>query len=137
MKPLTLEWVEKAEGDFAILLSLERSRNPRIFDGVCFHAQQCVEKYLKARLSEAGQPVPPIHQLPVLLDRVLPWEPLWEAFRAEMILLGNYAVSFRYPGESANRAEARAARESCRTIRRAAREALGLSARSNGKKDQP
>ena len=90
MKPHTLEWVEKAEGDFAILESLQRSRSPRILDGICFHAQQCVEKYLKARLDAAGQPVPPIHHLPTLLDRVLPWEPLWEAYRAEMILLGNY-----------------------------------------------
>lgn len=130
MKPHTLEWVEKAEGDFAILESLQRSRSPRILDGICFHAQQCVEKYLKARLDAAGQPVPPIHHLPTLLDRVLPWEPLWEAYRAEMILLGNYAVNFRYPGESANRAEARSALDHCRKFRQAAREAMGIPGRS-------
>jgi HEPN domain-containing protein len=50
MKPLTSEWVEKAEGDFATAKREIRVRKTPNFDAVCFHAQQCAEKYLKALL---------------------------------------------------------------------------------------
>ena len=57
MKPMTSEWAAKAEGDFAMLERESRARKSPDYDGVCFHAQQCAEKYLKARLCEAGIPV--------------------------------------------------------------------------------
>jgi HEPN domain-containing protein len=50
MKPLTREWIDKAEGDFATARREIRIRKAPNYDAVCFHAQQCVEKYLKARL---------------------------------------------------------------------------------------
>jgi HEPN domain-containing protein len=53
MKPLTSEWVEKAEWDFATANREIRVRKSPNFDAVCFHAQQCAEKYLKALLQEA------------------------------------------------------------------------------------
>jgi HEPN domain-containing protein len=54
MKPLTAEWISKAENDFATALRESRVRKNVNYDAVCFHAQQCAEKYLKARLQEAG-----------------------------------------------------------------------------------
>jgi HEPN domain-containing protein len=53
MKPMTAEWVAKAEGDFAMVERESHARKNPNYDGVCFHAQQCAEKYLKARLCEA------------------------------------------------------------------------------------
>ncbi len=50
MKPITAEWVSKAESDFALMEREGRVRKNPSYDGVCFHAQQCAEKYLKARL---------------------------------------------------------------------------------------
>jgi len=47
MNPLTLEWVQKAEADYAAACWLDQATTP-VHDAVCFHAQQCVEKYLKA-----------------------------------------------------------------------------------------
>ena len=44
MKPMTAEWVEKAEGDFAMLMRESRARKNPSYDGACFHAQQCAEK---------------------------------------------------------------------------------------------
>jgi HEPN domain-containing protein len=52
MNPLTLEWVDKAEGDYATALRELRARKQPNYDAACFHAQQCVEKYLKAYLQE-------------------------------------------------------------------------------------
>jgi HEPN domain-containing protein len=54
MKPLTREWVEKAEKDWGSLNREIRVRKNPNYDAACFFAQQCVEKYLKARLVEAG-----------------------------------------------------------------------------------
>ena len=93
---------------------------------MCFLAQQCAEKYLKARLCEAGVRFAKIHNLVVLLKQVLSVEPLWDAFRPELAQLTTYAVNFRYPGVSADRAMAKEAQQYCRAFRKAARAALGL-----------
>ena len=52
MNPPTLEWIEKAEDDFAIAGRELRARNNSDYGAACFHAQQCAEKYLKAFLQE-------------------------------------------------------------------------------------
>jgi len=126
MKPITVEWVSKAEGDFAILDRECRARKNPNYDGACFHAQQCAEKYLKARLCEAGVSFGKIHDLVALLDQVLKLEPDWEVLREDLAFLSDFAVAFRYPGESADKKSALDARRRCRIFRRAAREALGL-----------
>lgn len=51
MKPLTREWVEKDEADFQVAAQIMRRRKQRVYDTACFHAQQSVEKYCKARLA--------------------------------------------------------------------------------------
>lgn len=81
MKPLTCEWVEKAEGDFATASRELRARKSPNYDAACFHAQQCTEKYLKARLQEADIVFARTHNLSALLDMLLPVEPLWETLR--------------------------------------------------------
>jgi HEPN domain-containing protein len=126
MKRIVGEWVEKAEGDFGVMEHELRRRKSPCFDAVCFHAQQCAEKYLKARLAHAGVPSAKIHNLTTLLDQVLPMRPLWEAHRADLAHPSAYAVAFRYPGESANRDEAKDATIRCRRFRAAARIAFRL-----------
>jgi HEPN domain-containing protein len=126
MKPIAAEWVGKAEGDFATLERETRARKAPNYDGVCFHAQQCAEKYLKALLVEADLPFLRTHDLVVLLDQLLPLYPLWEVYRSDLAYLSEFAVSFRYPGESADRESALDARRRCRIFRRAARSVLGL-----------
>ena len=46
MKQLTREWIMKAEGDFHTAARERRARTAPNYDAACFHAQQCVEKYL-------------------------------------------------------------------------------------------
>lgn len=87
MKPLTAEWVAKAEGDFATLEREGRARKNPNYDGMCFHAQQCAEKYLKARLSESGVSFGRIRDLVALLELALPAEPSWEALREHLAYL--------------------------------------------------
>ncbi|MBI4660718.1 MAG: HEPN domain-containing protein [Verrucomicrobia bacterium] len=126
MKPATREWVAKAEEDFLAALDLARRRKRPLWNGVCFHAQQCVEKYLKARMEEAGLPLQRTHDLDVLLNYLLPVEPLWSAFRPALQNLTDYAVDFRYPGQNANKTQARRALADCKLMRREARASLSL-----------
>lgn len=126
MKPITLEWIQKAEGDFATAEREWRVREDPNYDAVCFHSQQCVEKYIKARLQKAETPFTKTHDLVMLLDLVKSIEPLWEPFRESFQRLTSYAVIYRYPGESADKGDAREAIQICREARQAIRISLGL-----------
>ena len=75
MKPITHEWIEKAEADFATAERELRARKKPNYDAVCFHSQQCAEKYLKARLQEAEVVFGRTHDLLALLDLTLRVEP--------------------------------------------------------------
>ena len=126
MNALTSEWVEKAESDYRATEREMRVRKEPSYDVVCFHAQQCAEKYLKAVLLEHQLPLRRIHDLEVLLDLVLPVSPDWAAFRSPILLLNDYSVDIRYPGETATKDEARAAVGAMRAVRDHARLDLGL-----------
>ena len=128
MNALTAEWVEKAEGDFATAGREARARKQPNYDAVCFHAQQAAEKFLKAYLQEHGVLVPRTHSLIELLELVLTFDPGGELQRSNLILLDRYAVRYRYPGDSADRKEARQAWATIRAVRAFARQRLGLPA---------
>ncbi len=132
MKPITAEWVDKAEADFATMERESRVRKNPNYDAVCFHAQQCAEKYLKARLCEADAAFGKVHDLVALLDQALDVEPVWEKFREDLAYLSDFAVSFRYPGESADKSAATDAKKRGRRFRQAARSALGLESETSG-----
>jgi len=126
MKRATREWVRCAEEDFDVASALFRRRTKKGANSIGFHCQQCVEKYLKARLEEAGLSVPRTHDLIALLQLLLPIEPLWASFAPALRALNDYAVKFRYPGHVASRSDARTALKSCRSLRIEVRLGLGL-----------
>ena len=78
MNEVIKEWIAKSEGDFQTAeRELSVTINPN-YDAVCFHAQQCIEKLMKA-LVIAREIVPPkTHDLAELY-RILsssgsPWD---------------------------------------------------------------
>lgn len=117
MKPLTSEWIDKAEKDFATASREIRARKMPNYDAVCFHAQQYVEKYLKAILQKRDLPFGETHNLTALLDFLLPYEPSWELMYASLQRLSVFAVQVRYPGESADKSIGREALDLSRVIR--------------------
>jgi HEPN domain-containing protein len=127
MKLLTREWVDKAEGDFITARRELRARKAPNYDAACFHAQQCAEKYLKARLQEEGIAFSRTHDLATLLDLLLPVEPSWAVMRSDLDRLTSFAVEFRYPGTSADKAMARSAVAVCQDVRHRVRMSLGLA----------
>lgn len=117
MKPLTREWVQKAEGDWNTARRELRVRKSPNLDAVCFHAQQCAEKYLKALLQERGSAIPRTHNLEALAKPLLPSNPALAGHTASLRTLGAYAVEARYPGRSSDRAMAREALAHCKVVR--------------------
>lgn len=126
MKAATHEWVKKAEADYQLAVSLTRRKKVPVPDHACFLFQQSAEKYLKARLEEAGVRFPKTHDLVVLLQLATPLEPLWAAFTVAARKLNNYAVKVRYPGNEATQTEMKASHRDAKAIRVEARAALGL-----------
>ena len=126
MKPTTREWVRKAENDFKVASQLLQRRKDIVPDAACFFCQQCVEKYLKARLTEAGLAFPRTHDLLQLLNLCVQAEPLWSIYAKRADAMTDYAVDLQYPGHSATLREARVAFKHCRSLRAEVRRSLGL-----------
>ena len=126
MKPETAEWVKKAEGDIISARREMAAGADAILDTVCFHAQQCAEKYLKAMLVEAGHFFRKIHDLEALLDLVLVLEPDWEHLRSGLRDLTDMAVEVRYPGFEADTIDATQALAVAEEIRLRSRSFLDL-----------
>ena len=117
------DWIQKAENDLTTATHTLKLRKRCPTDTVCFHAQQCVEKYLKAMLTLSGIDFPRTHDLGVLILRCS------KAMRPdlspeELDRMTEYATTSRYPGdyEPISLAEARrtvsAARRARQELRR-------------------
>ena len=116
MNEIVQEWINKAEGDY-VTATREADANPPNYDAVCFHAQQCIEKLLKALLTAKGQIPPKTHDLTVLDSLLHSVCPEWNWSIEQLRLLSSAAVTFRYPGESAGLEEADAAIAACTAMR--------------------
>lgn len=115
-------WVRKAEQDFTLVKKIENDRL-KLHDALCFHCQQCVEKYLKALLVETGLTVPRTHDLDRLLMLLLPLHQSLATHRRGLLVLSSFAVETRYPGFDASKRQAASSlrwadkiRQECRTI---------------------
>jgi HEPN domain-containing protein len=137
MNPLTIEWVRKAEGDFATARRELQVQTEANYDAVCYHAQQCAEKYLKARLREARVRFGRTHELELLLELALPLEPEWEVMRDDLALLATHAVAVRYPGADATFRTAAEAAHLCAAVRRRIRATLGLGVTETDGRELP
>lgn len=115
------EWLAKAENDLLAATHTLKLGRRCPTDTVCFHAQQCAEKYLKALLVFRGHDFPKTHDLEALAaylgnGRNLGLSP------DELANLKRYATVTRYPGaESISLAEARRAVAAAKRIRKAIR----------------
>lgn len=126
MKATVKEWIGKAEGDFLTASRELRATASPNFDAVCFHAQQCIKKLMKALLIHLGALPPKTHDL-ATLDRLL--EPVckgWSWPVAELRMLSHAAIAFRYPGESADKEEAVQAFDIASRLREILRQRLGV-----------
>jgi HEPN domain-containing protein len=127
MNPAVDEWVSKAEGDFVTAGRELRARKLPNYDAVCFHCQQCAEKYLKAVLQDNDKRIPKIHFLLELLAMILKFDGSYEFLKADLEVLEDYAVRFRYPGDLAEKEQAQAAYAAAGVVRTFVKQKLGTS----------
>jgi len=64
---VVMEWVAKAENDLVNAARVLRTPKGCPTDTVCFHAQQCIEKYLKAYLASKKRDFPKTHDIRLLI----------------------------------------------------------------------
>jgi HEPN domain-containing protein len=134
-KPLKPEadfraWVKKAESDLKTGEHTLTLKEGCPFDTVCFHAQQCAEKYLKALLVLRSIDFPKTHDLRLLMQRV-PADVELGLFIDEVIPLNRYTIEARYPGdwEPIDREEAETAVSIARKVRKAVKAGLPTARR--------
>ncbi|MEZ8220439.1 HEPN domain-containing protein [Candidatus Fervidibacteria bacterium JGI MDM2 JNZ-1-D12] len=125
MKPETRDWVNLAEGDWNAAQWQQQAPSP-VPHVICFLAQQCAEKYLKAFLEENSIIFPRTHDLVELLDLSGGLLPELDAIRAELARLSEYAVLPRYPGMTLTQQQVDEAMRTAEQVRKVVRNKLGL-----------
>lgn len=123
------EWLEKADNDLIAARQIQELGKAAPADTVCFHAQQCVEKYLKALLIHLGIPFPKTHDIEVLM-MLNPARQRPAMTSSEQRAFTSYAVATRYPQSALiiSSREARSALAVARRVRRDARRLLPKAA---------
>jgi HEPN domain-containing protein len=117
MNETVREWLNKAETDYRVAereLAVEHESD---YGPVCFHAQQCVEKLIKALLICHEVSPPRTHDLPGLSRLLQAVEPAWNWDDAELTDLTDAAVDDRYPGTVASREDAQQMLGICTRLR--------------------
>ena len=117
MNPVVEEWLRKAEADYRTAARENAVVVDPNCDAVCFHAQQCIEKTMKALLIHQQCQPPRIHDLRELGKLLKQACPKWSSMDEDLNFLSRSAVIFRYPGESADREDASESLEICARLR--------------------
>ena len=125
MKRRTDEWIKKAEGDWRIAQREMQARDP-VWDGVCFHAQQCAEKYLEAFLEERNISFEKAHDLVVLVNSCSGMLGELDSSKEALGNLSTFGIATRYPGVQADRQAAENALKIAENVRAVVRAKFGL-----------
>jgi HEPN domain-containing protein len=92
-------WLKKAINDFTASQLLLDSFNDNITDTVCFHAEQFVEKSLKAYLVFKNVSFMKTHDLEYLIKLCLEIDTEFIWLNEVAMKLSDYAVDIRYPDD--------------------------------------
>ncbi len=123
------EWLKKAEQDFEYARIGMRQKKNLLYDGVCFHAQQCAEKYVKAFLVRHNIGFRKTHDLIELQRLCAQVDSTFSLITDPLKLLFVYAVDIRYPGMTATKEDAREAVAAMKQVRTFVRARLGLKSK--------
>lgn len=96
MREITQEWLESANLDFENIRLI--IQDDRLTGHVAFHAQQAIEKSLKATIEEFGQKVPKIHSLSKLINICTKFINI-SVDEEIVVALESLYLESRYPGE--------------------------------------
>ncbi len=95
---LVKQWAEKAESDYLVFQQLLKMGEDCPYDAISYHAQQCAEKYFKARLVYLSINFPKTHDIGEIVKLFPPGSNIPLSI-AEQEKLTDYAWMGRYPGD--------------------------------------
>ena len=98
-RELVVQWIGKAEDDWRLSHRLVADPEPYA-EATAFHAQQAVEKYLKAFLTWYQVEFPKTHDIKRLLELAGERDQSLAKVLSEAAELTIYAVQYRYPDDS-------------------------------------
>jgi HEPN domain-containing protein/predicted nucleotidyltransferase len=124
-KPETKEWVTLAEGDWMAAQWQSQAPSP-VPHVICFLAQQCAEKYLKAFLEEHNISFPRTHNLAELLDLSGGLLSELDPLRTALDELSRHGILPRYPGTTLTPQQVANALRTAEQVRAIIRAKLGL-----------
>ncbi len=98
MKSSTRDWLQAATDDLRVIARIDGDEH--LTNMTAFHAQQCVEKCMKAVMEEKEIGVRRVHNLHKLFELCSPWLSLLDEDKDTVILLDKLYTDARYPGEA-------------------------------------
>jgi len=106
MKRESKEWFKKAEEDYKVVQT-QSLWSQKLYNIICFHGHQYIEKCLKAILFENNIQVEKTHDLELLYHKCKHLIPEIEKYKKELIYLTQFSVRIRYPGFSVSSVHAK------------------------------
>jgi HEPN domain-containing protein len=92
------KWLFRANEDLAVIDRLLQTDPEAYASTICFHAQQAVEKYLKALLASKGVDFPRTHDVDFLLAECREVSP-GQFDQIDLKSLTDFGVTIRYPDD--------------------------------------
>ena len=94
-----LEWERFAEMDYVTANHLDKTLYPKPMEIICYHCQQCAEKYLKALTEHLGKEIEKTHDLGNLANTISESLNVPQDVLISCAKLTQYGVKIRYPQE--------------------------------------
>ena len=94
-----LEWEHFAEMDYITANHLDKTLYPKPMEIICYHCQQCAEKYLKALTEYLGKEIEKTHDLGNLATTISESIEVPQTVLVSCAKLTQYGVKIRYPQE--------------------------------------
>lgn len=94
-----LEWERFAEMDYVTANHLDKTLYPKPMEIICYHCQQCAEKYLKALTEHLGKEIEKTHDLGNLATTISETLEVPQNVLVSCAKLTQYGVKIRYPQE--------------------------------------
>ncbi|HBF35923.1 MAG TPA: DNA-binding protein [Firmicutes bacterium] len=91
------EWFKMAELDFNSAKFLLMNMRPAPLEIICYHCEQCAEKYLKGFIALNGGQIIKTHDLVILNKNCLMYSAKCQEIENDCIELTDYGVPMRYP----------------------------------------
>ncbi len=123
------QWIERSEEDFHLAQIALRQRKFAAYNSVCFHAQQCAEKYLKAFLVRHKIAFRKTHDLRDLRRQCAEVDRTFDLLTDSLLLLNQFAIDSRYPGLPLMKEDAQETVKAMKQVRQFVRARLGLKTR--------